>query len=251
MSDFNDDDDFFEENSFIGGEDEGAQFLAETALQQKNYVKVLSDMEERFCQEMVKDYDLAQAVVRALIDQESFPGKSALEIAQTLLQNSQLYERIAEIAEQQVDEGKLDKDEVVRILVRQARTSLADVLDENNSPSIEAARQRGVLASIRKYTRITLENKSGSKKTIESIELVDPIRAIGLLVNIGGLKGRIVAGDDSKLQKAARQIRASVLAKTGVKLSKVEAMRRAKNAFVAEIANGETGSKAVEINEDE
>lgn len=90
--------------------------------------KELTDMQEIFCQEYLKDLNGTQAAVRA-----GYAENSANEQASRLLANANISERVQMLMQSRAKRIEIDSDMILKELLLLAKTDLSNAYDENGN----------------------------------------------------------------------------------------------------------------------
>lgn len=133
---------------------------------------MLTDKEERFCQEYLIDLNATQAAKRA-----GYSERSANEIGCQNLAKLHIQTRISELKKERVKRTKITADKVLRELASVGFSNIQDFMNDDltvRNIQILKRKHASAIASIKKTS---FESESGVKTVIE-FKLHDKIRAL-------------------------------------------------------------------------
>lgn len=147
----------------------------------------LTDRQERFCLEYLKDRIGAAAYRRAGYNPDS--PRNASVGASKLLARPNIGARIAELEAERTARTKAEGDDVIRELAKVGFTNLADLVDwSGGNVRFKDPEQLhpDVLAAVKKIKMTEVETDNGTSRYLE-IELHDKVRPLAELARIRGL----------------------------------------------------------------
>lgn len=141
---------------------------------------ILTDKQEVFCQEYIKDYNATQAAIRA-----GYSPKTANEMASELKEKPHVLKRIEELKQKVADKNELTADRIIKELMKIAFADKRAIASWNESgirfkPSDELSDFDA--ASISEISEVV--NESGGMLKVKQH---DKVKALELLAKIQGM----------------------------------------------------------------
>jgi phage terminase small subunit len=133
---------------------------------------MLTEKEERFCQEYIVDLNAAAAARRA-----GYSEHTAKEIGCRLLTNVNIVDFISELKAERAKRTEITADRVLKELAKLGFSNIADYIDDNMTMKQLKAITRRKSAAISSIKKSVTEFDGGTKETVE-FKLHDKIRAL-------------------------------------------------------------------------
>lgn len=148
----------------------------------------LTDKQEQFCLEYLKDLNATQAAIRS-----GYSEKTANEQGPRLMSNKHILDRIAELKEERNERIQADADYVIQRLLEIDKLNIADILKENGDlkpvNQWSEAWQRSIQA-----LDIQVKTIEDIEVYIKKIRLPDKIRNLELIgkhINVSAFKEKV------------------------------------------------------------
>ena len=151
-------------------------------MEDKEELKALTDKQEAFSQEYVKDYNGSAAAIRA-----GYSEASAASIASENLIKPNINSRIQELRKEIYSRNKITVDEIIYQLGQIVRADPGEVFDDDGNLKDLSAMSDRARRSIKSINISTFKYIDGSESEKRKIELYDKLSSIDkLLKHLGG-----------------------------------------------------------------
>lgn len=154
----------------------------------------LTDKQEMFCREYLKDLNATQAAIRA-----GYSAKTANAAAGRLLSNVSIQARISELKQERIEEVKIDANWVLLNAKRVFDKCMQDepVLDRNGDP-IMVRTEQGELAAAYRF------DSTGANKALDTIGKHVEVQAFSTKIDHTSSDGTMSPTAESRDKRKAR-----------------------------------------------